>query len=76
VIQDDFGQTLRIYITPFMTARMSAAPFIGRDQRLDIPPFVIGQVVRISQVSRLYFLSVHTGSPLESRIKKASIESK
>jgi hypothetical protein len=68
-----------IHDRPHVRPARAAAAFGGRDQRLDIRPFVIGQVARISQV----IAATSPGScpstleaPLESRIKKASVESK
>jgi hypothetical protein len=68
-----------IHDRPHVRPPLAAAAFGGRDQRLDIRPFVIGQVARISQVIaavlRPVLVRPHWRPP-ESRIKKASIESK
>jgi hypothetical protein len=74
---------LRMYITPFMTAPhvgppLTAAASCGRDQRLDICPFVISQVARISQVIAVVLRPVLVRpqcKPLPG-IKMGSIESK
>jgi hypothetical protein len=57
----------------------AAATSGGRDQRLDIGPFVIGQVARISQVIAVVLrpvLVVHTGGPPRIENQEGLIESK
>jgi hypothetical protein len=65
---------------PHFRPPLAAAASSGRDQRLDIRPFVISQVARISQVIAVVLRPVrvhpHWRPLLESKIKKASIESK
>ena len=68
-----------IHDRPHVRPPLAAAAFGWRDKRLDICPFVIGQVARISQVIAVVLRPVLVRPrwrPLESKIKKASIESK
>src|SRR5271168_2514827 len=47
-----------IHDRPHVRPPLAAAAFGGRDQRLDIRPFVIGQVARISQLIAVVLRSV------------------
>jgi hypothetical protein len=62
-----------IHDRPHVRPPLAPAAFGGRDQRLDMRPFVIGQVARISQVIAVVLRPVLVRPhwrPLESKIKE------
>jgi len=63
---------------PHVRPPLTAAAFSGRDQRLDMGPFVVSQVARISQVIAVVLRPVPVRPQWKPllRINKGSIESK